>query len=239
MRDDNEACLQCHEPMRADVAAHTRHAPASSGSSCYNCHMPYTTYGLLKTIRSHTVGVPSVRESVRTGRPNACNLCHLDKTLQWTGETLERWYRTPAEPLSGNQQQVAASILWLLQGDAGQRAIASQAMAWPTAQAVSGTAWMAPYLVQLLDDPYDAVRLGAARSLQSLPGFSGLAVDATAPSPQRRAQQRRAMAAWDRVRAGTPARGAELLMTSNGELDVPRVLALLKERDNRRMLLRE
>ena len=32
-------------------------------SRCYNCHMPYTTYGLLKTIRSHTVSSPSVAET--------------------------------------------------------------------------------------------------------------------------------------------------------------------------------
>ena len=65
---------------------HTRHAPSSTGSSCYNCHMPYTTYGLLKTLRSHQISSPSVATSVSTGRPNACNLCHLDKTLKWTAE---------------------------------------------------------------------------------------------------------------------------------------------------------
>ena len=43
-----DACLQCHEPMRADLTAHTRHGAESSGSSCYNCHMPYTSYGLLE-----------------------------------------------------------------------------------------------------------------------------------------------------------------------------------------------
>lgn len=238
-REGNEACLQCHEAKRADIRAHTHHEPASSGSSCYNCHMPYTTYGLLKTIRSHTISVPGVRESVAAGRPNACNLCHLDKTLQWTGEALQRWYRTPMETLSQDQRQVAASVLWVLQGDAGQRAIASQAMAWPEAHAVSGTSWIGPYLAQLLDDPYDAVRLGAARALRSLPGFSGLAVDATEPSAERRQQQRRAMATWDAVRAERPRREPTLLMTAAGELDVPRVLALLKGRDNRRMLLRE
>ena len=53
--------------------------------------MPYTTYGLLKTIRSHT-DQQSVgrRRRVETGRPNACNLCHLDKTLAWTVATRSR-----------------------------------------------------------------------------------------------------------------------------------------------------
>jgi formate-dependent nitrite reductase cytochrome c552 subunit len=237
-RQGNEACLQCHEPLRARLPEHTHHAPASTGSSCYNCHMPYTTYGLLKTIRSHTIGSPSVRESVDTGRPNACNLCHLDRTLAWTSETLQRWYNIPVVPLGEDQRNVAASILWALQGDAGQRAIVSQAMAWAPAQQASGTDWMAPFLAQLLDDPYDAVRIGAARSLRALPGFSSAEVDATAPPAGRRAAQLRAMATWDAVRTRTRVL-PELLLTPSGELDIPRVLALLKGRDNRRMLLRE
>ena len=168
--------------MRANLTAHTHHAANSAGSSCYNCHMPYTTYGLLKTIRSHTVGSPSVTESVETGRPNACNLCHLDKTLAWTAEALESWYRRRGSPLGADEQNVAASLLWLLQGDAGQRAIVAQAMAWPPAQQASGTDWMAPHLAQLLDDPYDAVRFVAARSMRTLPGFSGFTFDFIAPS---------------------------------------------------------
>jgi hypothetical protein len=201
--------------------------------------MPYTTYGLLKTIRSHTIGSPTVAESVDTGRPNACNLCHLDRTLAWTGEALQRWYGTPAVLLGEDERTVAASLLWLLKGDAGQRAIISQAMAWPPAQQASGTEWMAPYLAQLLDDPYDAVRFGAARSMKALPGFGGFAFDFDSPPAARRQAQLRAMATWDRSRQKPGRAAAELLMTSAGEVDIPRVLALLKQRNNRAMLLRE
>ena len=88
----NEACLQCHQAIDEDLAGHTHHAADSSGSQCYNCHMPYTTYGLLKSIRSHWIDSPSVAASVETGRPNACNQCHLDRTLAWTGEALAEWY---------------------------------------------------------------------------------------------------------------------------------------------------
>lgn len=239
VREDDEACLQCHEPMRAQLAAHTHHQPESSGSRCYNCHMPYTTYGLLKTIRSHTVSSPTVVESTSTGRPNACNLCHLDRTLGWTSKTMTSWYGTAETALSDDQQQVAASLLWLLEGDAGQRAIVSRAMAWPAAQRASGTDWMAPYLAQLLDDPYDAIRLGAATALLGLPGFSELPFDAAAAPAERRRMQLRVMAAWDRVRQGSARTSPELLMTSRGELDIASVLAHLKQRNNRPMLLRE
>jgi hypothetical protein len=107
--------------------------------------MPYTTYGLLKTIRSHQISSPSVKATLETGRPDACNLCHLDKTLAWTAEYLEKWYATPKPQLGDEEQSVAASLLWLLKGDAGQRAIVAQSLGWAPAQQASGTAWIAPF----------------------------------------------------------------------------------------------
>jgi hypothetical protein len=237
--DGNEACLQCHQTYRVNLAAHTKHAADSTGSSCYNCHMPYTTYGLLKTIRSHTISSPSVAESVDAGRPNACNLCHLDKTLAWTADALERWYGTPRIALKGDDGSVAAAILWLLRGDAGQRAIAAQAMAWRPAQRASGTGWMAPHLAPLLDDPYDAVRYIAGRSLRTIPGYEAFDYDFVAPQSRRYQAQLTSMAIWDRSRE-KPGRGdARLLRNPDGSLVVESVLRLLRERNNRRVLLRE
>ena len=121
----NDACLQCH-PRFADrqvLSAHTHHRANSTGSECQNCHMPHTTWGLLRAIRSHTIDSPSVQTSVTTGRPNACNLCHLDRTLQWTADTLEQWYDIDPPELSEDEKTVAASVLWILRGDAVQRAL--------------------------------------------------------------------------------------------------------------------
>ncbi|MEW6273281.1 MAG: cytochrome c3 family protein, partial [Thermodesulfobacteriota bacterium] len=85
-------CTQCHAELGAEarLVAHTRHAAGSPGSRCYNCHMPNTAYGLQKATRSHEITSPSVVESAEVGRPNACNLCHLDRTLAWTADELER-----------------------------------------------------------------------------------------------------------------------------------------------------
>lgn len=237
--ESDDACLQCHQQLRTSISAHSHHPDKSPGSRCYNCHMPYTTYGLLKTIRSHTVTSPGIRESVEAGRPNACNLCHLDRTLAWTSSALERWYGTPSVPLDENQQNVAASLLWLLEGDAGQRAIVAQAMAWPPAQEASGVDWMAPFLAQLLDDPYDAVRLGAGRSLRSLPGFATVVIDPVASAAARRQTQLRVMSTWDAVRQRPAQSLPEVLLDGAGNVDIPRVRALLARRNNRSMLLRE
>src|SRR5690606_32987242 len=56
----NQACTQCHDEPRfsSRIEEHTRHAPGSSGSSCYNCHMPYTSYALFRAIRSHRIDSP-------------------------------------------------------------------------------------------------------------------------------------------------------------------------------------
>ncbi len=91
----NAACLQCHSSFEKRPEQHTHHLAGSSGSLCYNCHMPYTSYGLLKALRSHQISNPTVKASLQTGRPNACNLCHLDKSLRWTAQNLFAWYGIP------------------------------------------------------------------------------------------------------------------------------------------------
>jgi hypothetical protein len=174
--------------------------------------MPYTTYGLLKTIRSHQISSPSVQATLATGRPDACSLCHLDKTLAWTAAALEAWYVTPRPALGDDEQTVAASVLWLLKGDAGQRAIVAQAMGWPAAQRAAGSAWLTPYLALTERDQYDAVRLIAARARRTLPPFR---------------------------REALPRGSAQLLLTPAGTFDTSRVNRLVRERNNRRLVYRE
>jgi hypothetical protein len=202
--------------------------------------MPYTTYGLLKTIRSHTISVPTVAETTEHGRPNACNLCHADKTLRWTSNALERWYGQPRANLTTDQEQVSSMVLMALSGDAGQRVIAAEIMKWPPAQQAAGTAWMAPQLIQLLDDSYDAVRFSAGRALRSLPTFSTFDADLVAGPTVRRQAQLAAMRQWDAGRGADRERfGASVLLGSDGGLLVNEMLRLIKQRNHRRMLLRE
>lgn len=233
-------CTQCHAPIVQDIARHTRHAPASTGSRCYNCHMPYTTYGLLKTIRSHTVSSPSVAETTGGGRPNACSLCHVDKTLAWTATALEQWYGQTPPALTPDQAAVSSTVLMALTGDAGQRVIAAEALRWGPAQQASGTWWMVPVLAQLLDDPYDAVRYSAGRALRSLPAFEGFAFDFVAGPRERRQRQLAAMRVWDGATGDRRGRdGAAVLLHSDGTLQVEQMLRLVRQRNNRRVLLRE
>jgi predicted CXXCH cytochrome family protein len=238
--EGNLACIQCHQEFKSNdsVAAHTHHDPNSSGSLCYNCHMPYTTYGLLKGIRSHFIESPSVATTVSTGRPNGCNLCHLDKSLGWTDEHLTAWYGTRPTPLTDDQRNISAAVLWALEGDAGQRALAAWNMGWEPARRTSGERWLAPFLAQLLADPYPAVRYIAGHSLQKTLGFHDFDYDFIGTPPEQEAARLQALKAW-RL-AGLPDRtGPAILISPHGELQESTLANLLGQRDNRSMNLQE
>jgi hypothetical protein len=119
----DRACLKCHADFADRIAEHTHHAVDSSGSNCLNCHMPHTTYGLLKTIRSHQIDSPSVGAALSIGRPTACNHCHLDRSLGWTAEHLKSWYSHDIPELTETQLNRSAAVHDLLTGDAAQRVV--------------------------------------------------------------------------------------------------------------------
>jgi len=223
--------------MKENVSAHTRHVANSSGSLCYNCHMPHTTYGLLKGIRSHQIDSPNLKTSLATGRPNACNLCHLDKTLAWTQQNLSQWSGTENIDLTDEQKSVSAAILWILKGDAGQRAIAAWHLGWGPARLASGVEWMAPYISELLNDPYSAVRYIAARSLREFTEYRDFSYDYVANEDTRRQTANSLATLWQST---TKAKGnPDLLIESNGRIDRNRLSELLQQRDLKAIHLRE
>jgi hypothetical protein len=205
--------------------------------------MPFTTYGIQKAHRSHTVTKPSAEETLDIGRPNACNQCHLDRTLSWTAKRLEKWYRMPAPKITGDDAQVAAGVLWTLRGDAGQRALAAWSMGWDAARKASGARdepdWMIPYLAQLLDDPYDAVRFVAFLALRKRVQFAGFDYDFVGSRWHRRAAVDRARDAGRFAHAGAPTSESPVLLDATGELIRERFEELLSQRDDRRVDLRE
>lgn len=235
------ACTQCHTETKyaRDRTQHTFHAAGSAGSDCMNCHMPHTTYALLGAIRSHQISSPDLAASARHGVPNACNLCHLDKTLAWTQEHLAERYGNSRLALSEEQQTVSAALLWLLKGHAAQRVIVAWHAGWAPAQQASGSDWLAPFQARLLADPYGVVRYVAESNLRTLPGFEGFRYDFLAPEPELKRHVVEVVNQWQ-SRTRKPGRAAtEILIEPDGHLMEAKVEALLSQRDNRPVTIKE
>ena len=203
-----------------------------------NCHMPHTAWGLLKASRTHRVTSPDVSTALGVGRPEACTLCHLDRTSDWSAAHLEDWYGTPRPRIEDpDHLALAAGAVWALRGDAAQRALAAWHMGWAPAREASGSDWMLPILGQLLLDPYSAVRYVAHRSIQSIPGYADFEFDYLASEEDRRRQVLLLAGRWKAMpreplsaeRAGT------VPLDPRGGLEPALMRRLLTARDDRRI----
>ena len=142
-------------------------------------------------------------------------------------------------PLKDDERNVAASILWLLTGDAGQRAITASSYGWEPAQTASGTTWMIPYLGELLGDPYDAVRYIAADSVRSLPGYENFAYDFVATREERFEHALDALTTWRNSTQSGDRRDPQLLFNEDGSLDTAKMRRFFSLRNTRPLFLRE
>lgn len=250
-RTVDDACAHCHAELAEHVTAHTHHPAGSAGSSCVACHMPYTSYALFTAIRSHRIDSPSALATAESGRPNACNLCHLDRTLRWTATKLAAWYGAPLpterrEPATAGDAPLAPggaafegetprALVELLAGDAALRAVVADAFGRAEARAASSGAWQARALAELLDDPYAAVRKVAGDALARAPGFRDISYDFTAPPAARRAARDRA------IERATRLFGEHSTLVAGDDtvsLDA-RIRALVRARDERSTTISE
>jgi hypothetical protein len=133
---NDRKCLDCHSQFESAVAltAHTHHAADSAGSRCMNCHMPKINEGLEDMVRTHRIFNPTDPQMIEANQPNACNLCHTDKPIDWTIGKLQQWYgaehRYSASALAANYspgESVGAG--WLKSSHAPTRLSAASAIA--------------------------------------------------------------------------------------------------------------
>lgn len=235
-------CTQCHDAprYRERIEEHTFHEPGSTGSECLNCHMPHTTYALFSAIRSHQISSPKVTGLASGASPNACNLCHLDQTLDWSQKWLASWYgQTPVE-LEVREKETSAAVLWTLKGHAAYRAIAAWHFGWEPAREAAGSDWLAPFLAQLLEDPYGVVRYIAGKSLIRLGPGNAEGFDFIA-SKEHRAEN--AAMVREKWLATNPSLEADLrkrtLIHPDGTLMEAEIARLLDERDQRSVTIKE
>jgi predicted CXXCH cytochrome family protein len=235
----NQLCTQCHEAIGREVAAHTHHPVASSGSSCVECHMPKIVYGVLEIHRSHRIENPDPARDAAAARPHACTLCHTDRTLPWAAEHLRTWfgpdYRAPAERKDRADLALPDAIASLHAGDAAVRAVYAAALGRPTAAPkAEDTAVQRAHLAVAMGDGYPSIRWLAQRSLQQLEQRAPLgigpllaAIDSLdGPEARRRAVFATLDALAQRGKAALQPPRTAALLGADLRLDLPAVVRL-------------
>jgi predicted CXXCH cytochrome family protein len=238
-RPGNELCTQCHAEIGSAVAAHTHHSADGSGSSCVACHMPKIVFGILEVHRSHRIDNPDPLRDAEAGRPHACTLCHLDKSLGWSALAMQRWwgerYRTPTRRADGAPLELADAAANLLAGDAAARAVAANAFGERgVVISPDHEAAVRAWLAVTMGDGYPSVRLLARRSLLALEARSSFgigelarAVDHLAGADARR---RDVFALLDGIATGARGRAAPpastALLDADFRLRLPAVVRL-------------
>ena len=169
----NQACRTCHQEFVDNVSSHSMHKAASSGSSCYECHMPKTVYGILEIHRSHRIEVPDPARDAEFARPNACTNCHSDRSAVWAAQAAREWwgkaYRDPQLRGDGTPVDMSAATAALLGGDVVQRVVAAGLAARSDSPlALEEQAFLVPLLLESLEDDYPAVRWMSRKSLLGL-----------------------------------------------------------------------
>ena len=152
--EDDARCLKCHEQFlpAENRQRHTHHLAGSAGARCMNCHMPRMNEGLQAVVRTHMIFSPTNEAMLELQQPNACNMCHTERTIGWTVDRLNQWYgaglsverltasyRLPDEP---------AAIGWLKSENQAVRLVAADALT----RARDASAL--PALLDALDDAY-------------------------------------------------------------------------------------
>jgi predicted CXXCH cytochrome family protein len=95
LSEPNRMCTQCHAEFKdaENLHRHTRHPMNSEGSQCASCHMPRIMYALMSQARTHRIDdIPNAQLTEQFGQPqspNACLICHGDKSIAWLDQQLE------------------------------------------------------------------------------------------------------------------------------------------------------
>jgi len=177
------ACTSCHPAIAAPSHAGAGHR----GVTCLDCHMPRLVMGIDRYVRSHRISSPT--DPAMLGQvPNACNLCHLDRSLGWTLDALAARHgvRIDAAQLAAPLDlDTATGALWLASPSPGIRLIAA---------AAHGRSRLGrPALRELfrgLDDELAYVRAWTQLAIEGVLGrrLAPADYDARRPPAERRAQ---------------------------------------------------
>ncbi|WP_027183694.1 tetratricopeptide repeat protein [Desulfovibrio inopinatus] len=162
----NAACSPCHAERVADASSHTHHPEGSPGNRCISCHMPMTDFARMRR-SDHSMLPPTPVTTIAFGSPNACNICHTDKTAAWADKQVRQWHS------NGYQAPVLKQAQWV---DAARRNDWSDLPAMLTSLEDSRA-----------DDIYTASMIRLLRNCPDSSKWESILVAAQSPSPLVRA----------------------------------------------------
>ena len=167
-------CTQCHETLGdpRQQAAHARHAAGPEVPSCVDCHMPQARVRRARCAsRSHRIELPAPARAAEAERPDACTLCHVDKTRAWAVRAHQRlWGSAKSEAAGASEDDGFSEVEQrLLAGDPIERALAADALGRPC-EGEAQRRRVALLLDVMEHDPYPAIRHFAQRSARRLLG---------------------------------------------------------------------
>ena len=195
---DDAMCIQCHKRFVDDrlLVAHTHHKVGSSGSRCMDCHMPRLNEGLQDIVRTHLIYNPTNADMIESNEPNACNLCHTDKPIDWTVKYLGEWYgaefNEKSIDFSYKPREQPVAVGWLKHHREAVRLVGADCLVR------SGAKWALEDLVGALDDDFMLNRQFARRGIEKLVGRS---LDSTGyrfymTRPERKGSLKRIRGEW-------------------------------------------
>lgn len=172
----NQACMPCHEDKVSNPTEHTHHKADSPGNRCISCHMPMTEFARMHR-SDHSMLPPTPAATIAFKSPNACNLCHKDKTPQWADEHVRAWrsrdYQAPVLQRAAlidaarkrDWSKLPEMLAYISSPDRDQVFAASLVHLVPA----SGDPRVIPVLLGAIKDPSPLARAAAAEGLQNVP----------------------------------------------------------------------
>jgi hypothetical protein len=162
------ACTGCHTAFATPQAAQIHSGHSATGATCLDCHMPRLVMGIDHVVRTHRISSPNDRAMLAAAAPNACNLCHLDRSIAWTAVELRRGYEIKLDPRGwkayGDVERPVGEV-WLASKEPAVRLLAAAAYG----RSPLGK-FQLPALVKGLSDPQPHLRVWTMFALEDILG---------------------------------------------------------------------
>lgn len=165
---DDAVCLKCHQQFKesAKRQSHTHHKGGTEGDRCMNCHMPKIHEGLQEVVRTHMIYSPTRPDMLYANHPNACNVCHTDKPIDWTLKFLKDWYGKTYEDwrigLRYPKRNEPVANGWMESDAPAVRLVGASSLIR------QGKSKDVPFAMKALNDPYLINRQFAARGIEDV-----------------------------------------------------------------------